>query len=227
MKTKEKIEKGKNVIIYKDNCIFEGHAKIGDNSIIGKDIVLAKSSIIKDHGQRNIMTKKAIFRDPVKIGANCILLKGCEIGKNSYIGDMSFIRERTTIGENVSIGKGATIEHNVKIGNNVKLDSNVHITAFVTVEDNVFIGPGVITTNDKWMGRTKKRFEHRENALVIKKGARIGAGAILLPEITIGEEAVVGAGAVVTKDVPDKKVVIGIPAKIIKDVPEEELLKNQ
>jgi acetyltransferase-like isoleucine patch superfamily enzyme len=94
------------------------------------------------------------------------------------------------------------------------------------VEEDVFIAPCVVTTNDNFMGRTEKRKSLMKGP-TIRRGARVGGGAILLPGVEIGEEAFVGAGAVVTKDVPPKTVVVGSPARVLRDVPDEELLESQ
>jgi acetyltransferase-like isoleucine patch superfamily enzyme len=105
-----------------------------------------------------------------------------------------------------------------------KIQANAYITAHSTLEDNVFIAPCVVTTNDNFMGRTEKRHELTKGA-TIRRGARVGGGAVLLPGIEVGEEAFVGAGAVVTKDVAPRSVVVGNPARVIRDVPDEELLE--
>ena len=97
------------------------------------------------------------------------------------------------------------------------------MTAYSTLEDDVFIAPCVVTTNDNFMGRTERRHELRKGP-TIRRGARVGGGAVLLPGVEIGEEAFVGAGAVVTKDVPPRAVVVGNPARVLRDVPEDELL---
>jgi acetyltransferase-like isoleucine patch superfamily enzyme len=96
----------------------------------------------------------------------------------------------------------------------------------MTIEDHVFIAPAVQTTNDNFMGRTEKRHA-LERGATIHRGARVGGGALLLPGIEIGEEAFVAAGAVVTRDVPARKLVIGVPARVVRDVNEDELLENQ
>ena len=97
------------------------------------------------------------------------------------------------------------------------------MTAYSTLEEDVFIAPCVATTNDNFMGRTEKRHQLRKGP-TIRRGARVGGAAVLLPGIEVGEEAFVGAGAVVTKDVPPKAVVVGNPARQIREVPEEEVL---
>ena len=97
------------------------------------------------------------------------------------------------------------------------------MTAYSTLEEDVFIAPCVSTTNDNFMGRTEKRHALRKGP-TIRRGARIGGAAVLLPGIEIGEEAFVGAGAVVTRDVPPRTVVVGSPARELREVPEDELL---
>ena len=104
-----------------------------------------------------------------------------------------------------------------------KIQAEAYITAYSTLEESVFIAPCVVTTNDNFMGRTERRHELIKGP-TIRRGARIGGGAILCPGIEIGEEAFVGAGAVVTKDVPPRVVVVGNPARVLRDVPDDELL---
>jgi acetyltransferase-like isoleucine patch superfamily enzyme len=98
-----------------------------------------------------------------------------------------------------------------------------YVTAYSTLEDDVFLAPCVQTSNDNFMGRTERRHELRKGA-TIRRGARVGVGAVLCPGVEIGEEAFVGAGAVVVKDVEPRVVVVGIPARVLRDVPPEELL---
>jgi acetyltransferase-like isoleucine patch superfamily enzyme len=97
------------------------------------------------------------------------------------------------------------------------------VTAYSLLEEDFFIAPCVITTNDNFMGRTEKRLELMKGP-TIRRGARVGGGSVLLPGIEIGEEAFVGAGAVVLRDVPPRAVVVGSPARQIREVPHEELL---
>jgi acetyltransferase-like isoleucine patch superfamily enzyme len=103
------------------------------------------------------------------------------------------------------------------------VQANAYVTAYTTVEEDVFIAPGVVTTNDNYMGRTEARLAELRGP-TIRRGARIGGAAVLLPGVEIGEEAFVGAGAVVLRDVPPRTVVVGNPARKIRDVPDGELL---
>ena len=133
------------------------------------------------------------------------------------------MRERCEIGDDAVIGRGTLVENDTTIGALTKIQANAYITAYSTLEDEVFIAPCVITTNDNYMGRTEKRHALRRGP-TIRRGARVGGGAVLLPGIEIGEEAFVGAGAVVLRDIPARAVVVGNPARKIRDVPDDELL---
>jgi acetyltransferase-like isoleucine patch superfamily enzyme len=118
------------------------------------------------------------------------------------------------------------VENDTTIGALTKIQAGAYLTAYSTLEENVFIAPCVVTTNDNFMGRTERRHGLVKGP-TIRRGARVGGGAILCPAVEIGEEAFVGAGAVVTKDVPPRMVVVGSPARILRDVAAEELLENQ
>lgn len=139
------------------------------------------------------------------------------------VGDQACVRERCTIGDDVVIGRGALVENDTTIGRGTIIQANAYVTAYSLLEEDVFVAPCVTTTNDNYMGRTEKRHALRRGP-TIRRGARIGGGAVLLPGIEIGEEAFVGAGAVVLRDVPPRAVVAGNPARRIRDVPDDELL---
>jgi len=141
--------------------------------------------------------------------------KNCKIGKNTKIWNFVNLYE-CEIGDNCNIGSYVEIQNNVKIGNNVIISSHSFICSLVTIENDVFIGHGVMTINDtKPPSKRKTGSSKAWRKTLIKKGASIGSNATLLP-VTIGKNAIVGAGAVVTKDVPDNTIVAGVPAKIIK-----------
>ncbi|MGC9322938.1 MAG: acyltransferase, partial [Kosmotogaceae bacterium] len=121
---------------------------------------------------------------------------------------------------------GATVENGTSVGKRVKIETGAYITAFSTIEDYCFIAPEVTFTNDNYLGRTEERKKHFKGPTV-KKGARIGANATLLPGVIVGEDALVAAGSVVTKDLAPRKIYAGIPAKYIRDVPKEQLIEEQ
>ena len=139
-------------------------------------------------------------------------VKSLNIGKDTRVWQFSVIFENARIGENCNICAHSLIENDVVIGNNVTIKSGVFLWDGMRVEDDVFIGPNANFTNDV-MPRSKI-YPDVFSGITLKKGASIGANATILPGITIGCNAMVGAGAVVTKDVPDYAVVAGNPATI-------------
>src|SRR5204863_2820782 len=147
------------------------------------------------------------------VSTGAIVFAGTTIGTSCILGDQSCVRERVVIADDVVIGRGSLVENDTTIGRGTRIQADAYVTAYSTLEEEVFIAPCVVTTNDNFMGRTERRKELMKGP-TIRRGARIGGGAILLPGVEIGEEAFVGAGALVTKDVPPGKVVVGAPARV-------------
>lgn len=143
-----------------------------------------------------------------------------EIGVGTRIWHQAQVREGVRIGQNCIIGKGVYIDFDVQVGHNVKIQNYVSVYHGVTVEDGVFLGPYVCLTNDKLPraitpeGNVKSDAEWETGKIHIRYGAALGAQAVVLPDVTIGRFALVGAGAVVTKDVPDHGLVLGNPARL-------------
>ena len=144
------------------------------------------------------------------ISTGAIVFAGSTIGARVILGDQSCVRERVTIDDDVVVGRGSLVENDTTIGARTRIQADAYVTAYSTLEEDVFVAPCVVTTNDNFMGRTEKRRELMKGP-TIRRGARIGGGAILCPGIEIGEEAFVGAGAVVTKDVPPARSSSGAP----------------
>ena len=159
---------------------------------------------------------------PFTQGENCVIAPDVKVGEGTRIGNFVLIRDLTQIGQGCTIGSYVDIEGDVLIGNFVSLQSACYITRGVIIEDEVFCGPRIITMNDKQMVYRRKNLEFKRNAPRILHGARVGGGSVLLPGVTIGENALVGSGSVVTKDVPNFAIVIGNPARIVGTVPLED-----
>lgn len=157
-------------------------------------------------------------------GENCVIFKDVEIGIETRIGNFVFIRDNTLIGQSCIIGSYVDIEGDVRIGNFVSLQSACYITRGVIIEDEVFCGPRIITMNDKNICYRRPSLTYTCTAPRILRAARIGGGSMLLPGVTIGENALVGAGSVVTRDVPDKAIVAGNPARVVGQVPAKDLI---
>ena len=144
-----------------------------------------------------------------------------QIGPGTRIWHQAQVRERARIGANCIVGKGAYIDFDVRIGDNVKIQNGVFVYHGVTLEDGVFVGPRVCFTNDRFPraitpdGALKTDADWEVGMIVVRYGASLGAGAIILPDVVIGRFALVGAGAVVTRDVPDHGLVLGNPARLV------------
>ena len=147
------------------------------------------------------------------IRSHTVIYAGNQIGKRFHTGHGAMIREENTIGDDVSVGTGSVIEHHVTIGDGVRIHSKAFIPEYTVLEPYCWIGPNVVITNSKYP-RSPMAKDTLKGAL-IRRGAKIGANSTLLPGIEIGEDALVGAGSVVTRDVPAGAVVAGNPARII------------
>lgn len=150
--------------------------------------------------------------DGCVIGANAVIYAGVTIGAGTLIGDGVVIREDVQIGEMCVIGSNSTINTHTRIGSRVKIMDLTHITADALIEDDVFISTGVLSTNDNAMGR--EGYTGHFRGPTIRSKAAVGAGVVILPNKEIGAGATVGAGAVVTHDVPAGATVMGVPARI-------------
>ena len=206
-------------IVFPGTVIGEG-CKILDYAVVGKQPTLSPRS-----------TAKREELPPLELGAGtvvstgAVVFAGTTVGERVIVGDQACVRERCSIGDDVVIGRGSLVENDTTVGALTKIQAHAYITAYSLLEDNVFIAPCVITTNDNFMGRTEKRHELMRGP-TIRRGARVGGGAVLLPGIEIGEEAFIGAGAVVVRDVEPRALMVGNPARRLREVPDEELLEG-
>ena len=209
-----------SAIVYEGTLLGEG-VRVLEGAVVGKQPALSPRSTAKRE-----QLPPTVIGDGTIVSTGAIVFAGSTIGARVILGDQSCVRERVQVGDDVVLGRGSYIENDTTVGALTKIQADAYITAYSTLEDNVFVAPCVVTTNDNWMGRTEQRFGNVKGP-TIRRGARIGGGAILCPAVEVGEEAFVGAGAVVTKDVPPRTVVVGNPARVLRQVPDEELLENQ
>ena len=210
---------GEHVVIYPGTVI-------GDGCVIADGVVLGKQPSLSPRS-----TAKRDELPPLEIGAGtivstgAIVFAGTRLGERVIVGDQACVRERVAVGDDVVIGRGSLVENDTTIGAMTRIQADAYITAYSTLEEDVFIAPCVVTTNDNFMVRTEK-LKKLLRGPTIRRGARVGGGAVLCPGVEVGEEAFVGAGAVVVRDVPPRVVVVGNPARVLRDVPGEELLAS-
>ena len=198
---------GAHVVVHAGTELGEG-VTLGDGCVVGKPPALgARSSAPRE------APGPARLGDGCVIGAGAVVLAGARLGDGCVVADQAHVRERVTIGPDSLVGRGASVENDVRIGARVKLQSNAYVTAWSLLEDDVFLAPGVLLTNDPTAGRRAPGQELR--GATLRRACRIGAGAVLLPGVEVGEDAFVGAGAVVTRDVPPGALVMGVPARVV------------
>jgi acetyltransferase-like isoleucine patch superfamily enzyme len=156
-----------------------------------------------------------IGRDAI-IRSGTVIYAGSKIGKNLETGHNVVIREENLIGNGCSIWSNSVIDYGCRIGNNVKIHCNCYVAQYTVIEDSVFLAPGVTIANDKYPG-----FPASKDKMVgptLKRNVIVGVNVTILPAITIGEGSLIGAGSVVTKDIPDRMVACGNPARLVKRV---------
>ena len=204
-------------IVHAGTVVGEG-CRILDYAVVGKQPVLSPRSTT---AQDELPPLELGPGTVVSTGA--VVFAGSSLGERVIVGDQACVRERCTIGDDVVIGRGSLVENDTEVGARTKIQADAYVTAYSLLEEDVFIAPCVVTANDNFMGRTERRHKLRRGP-TIRRGARVGAAAVLLPGIVVGEEAFVGAGAVVLRDIPPRAVVVGNPARAIREVPKDELL---
>ena len=195
---------GHNAVILSDAWLEDG-VEVGHSSVLGKPPKGSATSA-RPPGPGGRLTLGA----GTVVGASAVLHSGTTFGQGCYIGDLAAVREGCAFGDDTVLGRLVQVEYDSTIGKRARIQTASHVTGNCIIEDEVFFGPGVQTTNDRYMSMCKEKVHLGPT---IRRGAAIGGGACVLAGVTIGEYAVVGLGAVVVTDVPSKRIFIGVPAR--------------
>jgi acetyltransferase-like isoleucine patch superfamily enzyme len=206
------------VVIHAGTVIAAG-VRLQDSVVVGKPLALGKRSTAARE-----TPPPAVLDAGATICAGAVVVAGARVGPGAIVGDQAHVRERADIGEDSVVGRGSALDNDVTIGARVRIQTGCYITAYSTIEDDVFVAPGVTLTNDNTMARHPP--EHDIRGATLRRACRVGGGAVLVPGVEVGEEAFVAAGAVVVRDVPRRAVVMGVPARQVREVPEEDLLER-
>jgi acetyltransferase-like isoleucine patch superfamily enzyme len=222
------VEIGEDALI-DSNAVISGPVKLGKRTYVGSNSVIG----FLDPAQLGeLMRSGKVAAKPLTIlGENCVVRAGTsiytdvKIANDVLFGHNVLVREGVTIGERTKVGTNVVIDGKSTIRSRVSIQTGVYICTYSTVEDAVFLGPCCVFTNDKYLAQKPFKLI----GPTVKKGASIGANALLFPGVIVGEGAVVGAQAMVNSDVPPRTIFAGIPARKIADVPKDwrsSLLRN-
>ncbi len=211
---------GAHVVVHAGTMIGDG-CLVEDHVVLGKRPRLAAGSAARGEvGDLELAAR-------VTVCAAAVVFAGASVGEDSILGDQTYVRERSSIGPASVIGRGSVVDNDVRVGARVRVQTGVYLTAFTLVEDDVFVGPGALTTNDHTMARHGRGGSGSPlQGATLRRACRIGGGVVLTPGVEIGEEAFVAAGAVVTRDVPPRGVSMGVPARVVREVGEQDLIER-
>jgi acetyltransferase-like isoleucine patch superfamily enzyme len=208
-----------------DFAVILPGTQIGDDCYIEAGAVLGKRPRLRPGSSAaGAELDPLVLGNGVTVCAGAVVYAGARVADGAIIGDQTQIRERAEIGERSVVGRGSSVDFDARVGARVLIQTGVYVTAGTVVEDDVFLGPGVTTTNDNTMGR-HPRGESLQGP-VFRRACRVGGGAVIAPGVEIGEEAFVAAGALVARDVPARAVVMGVPARIVRQVGDEDLIER-
>ena len=212
------VKTGKGVLI-DSNAVILGPVSIGDGTYVGSHCVIGHPSAPEMTELQR--THRLGSKAQTVIGNNCVIRSGTtiysavKVGNDTIFGHNVTLREEVIVGNRTKLGTNVVVDGKSTIGSNVSVQTGVYVCTYSTVEDSVFLGPCCVFTNDKYVCQT----EFELVGPTVKKGASIGANALLFPGVIVGEGAVVGSQAMVNRDVPPRCIYAGLPAKKIGDVP--------
>ena len=215
---RQDVKIGNDVVIHPNVTIYDG-VEIGNGVEIFPGTFLGKKPKGAGVSARELDFEKRIrIGENSSIGPNCVIYYDVDIGGYCLLGDGAAIREKCKIASRCIIGRFVSLLYEVEVGKNTRIMTNSQITGNTYIGNDVFISVGLNTVNDNAFGDLG--YDDHVKGQRIESGAKIGAGVTILPNININEQAVVGSGSVVTKDVESKSLVMGVPAKHVRYVEE-------
>lgn len=217
------VEIGPGSIIGAGSVVHTG-SRLGQRVLVENVVVLGKRPRLRPGSSAEGASGALSVADDATICSGAVVYAGADIGRWAIVGDQSQVRERGVLGDESVLGRGSTVDFNTRVGARVSIQTLVYVTSGMVVEDDVFIGPGAVMTNDDTMARNRPGTPLR--GATLRRACRVGGGAVLTPGVEIGQEAFVAAGAVVVRDVPPRAVVMGVPARVVREVDEADLLDN-
>ncbi len=209
-------------VVIRAGSVIGNEVRVDDGASIGKQPMRAAASAVTS----DLEVPPCHIGDGCMVGTHAVIYAGAALGEHVLVADLATIRENVTIGERTIVGRGVAVENFCTIGRRCKIETEAYITAHSVIEDFVFIAPGVLTSNDAFAGRTEERFKHFRG-VTIRRGARLGVGATILPGIEIGADAMIAAGALLTRAAEPRMIYMGRPAHAVRPVPKNQLLDEQ
>lgn len=175
-------------------------------------------------GENSPIHWSTVWGKNCRVGYGVVIEENCKFGDNCIIGHGVVMRPGVVMGDNCVAAHLTSFEGEAQIGDRVTIHDNSHITSHIVIEDDVFIGPGIVTGNTRHIVHGRSAMQLDLKGPIIRRAARIGLGSKLAPGIEIGENAEIGVGSVVLKDIPPRQTWVGVPARFLRMVPEYELL---
>jgi UDP-3-O-[3-hydroxymyristoyl] glucosamine N-acyltransferase len=198
--------------------------RLGAGCVVEEHVVLGKRPRLRPNSSAAGALGPLVLGDEVTVCCGAVVYAGSSLGARVIVGDQSQVRERVEVGESSVVGRGSTVDFDTRIGDRVLIQTGVYVTGGSLVEDDVFLGPGVCTTNDDTMGRHPRAVGLA--GPTFRRACRVGGGVVLVPGIVVGEEAFIAAGAVITRDVAAREVVLGVPGRAVRRVPDGDLIER-
>jgi UDP-2-acetamido-3-amino-2,3-dideoxy-glucuronate N-acetyltransferase len=215
-----------------DDTQIAPHVTIYPGVELGGGISLEQGAILGRPQQIDARSRSPVRREPAptvigdgcRVGSNTVVVAGARLGAHVYLSDHVLVREATVISEEVMIGRGTSVSHSNSVGARTRIQNDSLVGPWTVIEEDVLVSPRVTFVGDPTMGR--RAADAASGGILVRRASRIGTNAILFPPLEIGEEAVVGAAALVRADVPARTVVAGAPARHLRAVRDDELLEG-